>query len=61
MKDDKIKLNMNVLDLVKVKAQTKNKGIQAFVGHVFIDQHFFIFLNATTEKFHKIAVLKFGY
>ena len=37
---------MNILDLVKVKVQTKNKGIQAFVGHVFIDQHFFIFLNA---------------
>ena len=51
---------MNILDLVSAKVQTKNKGIQAFVGHVFIDQHFFIFLNVRTEKFHKIAVLKFG-
>ena len=51
---------MNVLDSMKIKVQTKNKWVQAFVVHVFIDQQFFIFLNATTEQLHKIAVLKFG-
>ena len=43
-----------------IKSQTKSKGDQAFVRYVFIDQYVLIVLNATTENFHKITVLKFG-
>ena len=52
-------LNMNVLDS-RSKCKPKINESQAFVVHVFIDQQLFIFLNATTEQLHKIAVLKFG-
>ena len=46
------------INWVGVKIQTKNKVIQASVGHEFIDQHLFILLNRTTKKFYKITVLK---
>ena len=46
MKDDKTKHEY----LVRVKTQTKNKEIQALVGHVFIDQHFFHFLECKNQE-----------
>jgi hypothetical protein len=48
--------------LIRLKSSdchTKDEGIQASVGHVFIDQHFFFRFNAATKKFHKISMLKF--
>ena len=40
---------------------TKNKEVQAFVGHEFIYQDFFLFLSATTQELYKIAMLKSCY
>ena len=40
--------------------QTENEGVQAFVRHVFINQHFFFLLNAASKKLYKISVLKLG-
>ena len=43
------------------KLQTKEEEIQAFVGHVFIDQYRLILLNAAAQNFHKIHVLQLDY
>ena len=43
-----------------VKLRTKNKAVQTFVWHIFINQHSFIAFNAATYELDKITVLKFG-
>jgi len=48
--------------LIRLKSRdghTKDEGIQAFVRHIFIDQHCFFGFNAATKKLDKISVLKF--
>ena len=42
-----------------IAERTEYKVVQAFIGHVLVDQHSFISFNATTKKLDKIAVLKF--
>ena len=42
-----------------LESQTKNEQVQAFVGHVFIDQHPFSTIDAASKKLYKISVLKF--
>ena len=41
------------------RSHTKNEGVQAFVGHVLMNQHLFFLLNATAKKLDKISMLKF--
>jgi hypothetical protein len=48
MKEDKTK--HEYFELVEVRVQTKNKGIQAFVRHVFIDLTYFLFLECNNQE-----------
>ena len=38
------------MKMQKMLIHTKDKGVQAFVGHVFVDKHLLLSLNATTKK-----------
>jgi len=40
-------------------ALTKEKGIQAFIRHVLINQHHLFSFNTATKKSHKIPMLEF--
>ena len=40
------------------QTRIENERVQASVGHVFINQHFLLSLNAATKKLYKISVLK---
>uniref|UniRef100_A0A6N2LRQ7 Uncharacterized protein n=1 Tax=Salix viminalis TaxID=40686 RepID=A0A6N2LRQ7_SALVM len=44
---------------IQSQRQTKNEAVQAFVRHVFIDQHLFFSFNATAKNPDKISVLKY--
>jgi hypothetical protein len=39
---------------------TENNGIKASVGHIFIHKYFLMFVQANTNKSHKIPVVKLG-
>lgn len=41
------------------KQQTEKKGIQAFVGHVLINQHLFFSCYAATQKPDQVPMLEF--
>jgi hypothetical protein len=41
--------------------RTEDEVIQTFVWQVFIDQHFLLFLRATSQKPNQIRVLEFRY
>ena len=43
------------------KLQTKEEEIQAFVGHILINQYLLIPLGAVSQNSHKILVLQLGY
>jgi len=40
---------------------TEDEEIQAFVGQVFIDQYFLLFLRATPQEPNQVPVLELGY
>jgi hypothetical protein len=45
----------------KYKVLTKDKEVQAFIWHIFIDQTFFLSFNAASYKPNQICMLQFRY
>ena len=52
--------DFNSFNRQSLREQTKQKGVETSVSHVFIDKEFFIPLCAVTQQPHKILVLKFN-